>query len=182
MATAGNSAAGSACAKLPPTVPLFLIWGWATWRRAWKHYNDSVNEFQQSLNNGTLKTLFPCKKESIYFSSRFKDTFDGHIDSWGYIWLYSRLFQGGIAIHPNVNLIQYIGFSEDATHTRFASKEIVDQSSGEITFPLKHPVDTNPDREADINIFSKVHCPNILLFQLSRAVKPIKRIFFGNKT
>ncbi len=156
-----------------------LIWGWATWKRAWKHYDDNIDNFQQTLRNGTMKKLFRNRKERYYFTRRFTDTFHGDIDSWAYIWLYSRSLHGGFAIHPNTNLIRNIGFSKDATHTTSTREELVNHSSDELTFPLVHPIDITPDILADSKTFRILHCPNIFLFRLSQMLKPIKRIFRG---
>lgn len=62
--------------------------GWATWRRAWRHYD------------------FALIPEA-----------DRH-DVWDGQWLLSVEKQKGVAILPNVNLVTNIGYGPDATHTR----------------------------------------------------------------
>jgi len=154
-----------------------LIWGWASWKRAWQCYNDSLDTFEEVLKNKTLKAFFPTTREYIYFTRRFRDTFMERMNSWGYIWYYSMCLQDCYAINPNVNLVKNIGITEDATHTKTANKIITDTPVLEMFFPLNHPTAIQPHRDADKNIFRVVHCRNILLFVLSQAVKSFRRKF-----
>ena len=63
-------------------------WGWATWRRAWMHY-----DFE--LISAALRS---------------------HV--WDGQWHLSVERNNGMAVLPNVNLVKNIGFGADATHTR----------------------------------------------------------------
>jgi hypothetical protein len=63
-------------------------WGWASWRRAWQHYDfDLIPESDRS-----------------------------HV--WDAQWLLSVEKQRGMAVLPNVNLVTNIGFGPAATHTK----------------------------------------------------------------
>jgi hypothetical protein len=62
-------------------------WGWATWRRAWKHFD------------------FYCT------SAEHRRTV------WDWQWGVSVRNNGGLAIVPNINLVSNIGVGSDATHT-----------------------------------------------------------------
>lgn len=93
------------------------IWGWATWRRAWKNYEFNLATAkpisEESFNNAFNKNdLFINYYKYIFF-----EVADHKIDTWDYQWLYAIIRINGIAICPNVNLVQNIGFGTDATHT-----------------------------------------------------------------
>lgn len=62
-------------------------WGWATWRRAWRHNDHGL--------------ISPELRKHI----------------WDKSWLISVKKQKGLAILPNVNLVSNIGSGENATHT-----------------------------------------------------------------
>ena len=95
------------------------IWGWATWRRAWKHYEFNLstaktiseNLFSQAFNQNDLFIS--------YYKGIFLEVADNKIDTWDYQWLYTIIRKNGLAICPNVNLVKNIGFSLDATHTQY---------------------------------------------------------------
>jgi hypothetical protein len=69
-----------------------FIWGWATWRRAWKLYDfrDASPEVQAS--------------------------------TWDAQWLRAVEKNNGAAIVPNVNLVSNLGFGDDSTHTKRIEK------------------------------------------------------------
>jgi hypothetical protein len=64
------------------------FWGWATWSRAWKHYDFNLRP-----------------------SWELRDTWDTQ-------WQLSIERAGGLSIVPNVNLVTNIGFGPGATHTK----------------------------------------------------------------
>lgn len=95
-------------------------WGWATWRRAWKH-----NDFEM---------LPPEARRHI----------------WDKQWLKSVERQGGLAILPNVNLVTNIGSGEGATHTSQEANPYLHLLSQSMTFPLVHPKTIHRDVWADL--------------------------------
>jgi hypothetical protein len=148
-----------------------LIWGWATWKRAWQYYSEDMSDYEFFLNSKTFKNIFHSKKEQLFFKDRFKQTFQEHIDSWGYLWLFSRCMQGSYAIHPNCNLIENIGITDNATHTKSTNGKFGKNPKTDITFPLTHPRFMLPDRKADSRIFTALHCKNYLRFWINKLIK-----------
>lgn len=63
------------------------FWGWATWRRAWRHFDRN------------LRPAWELR------------------DDWSAPWQLSIERARGIAIVPNVNLVRNVGFGLEATHT-----------------------------------------------------------------
>ncbi len=105
----------------------FNMWGWATWRRSnelVKKSWDTVNlnkDFTQGstlINSLRLETIWPLEEWFTLWRGHFKNTFNGKIDTWDYQWVYSCLKNELYVIRPNVNLVNNIGFNEDATHTK----------------------------------------------------------------
>jgi hypothetical protein len=96
-----------------------LMWGWATWSRAWEKYDVYMKEYPQFFKNNGLKKL---NMGGIPFISSWKEIFDktylGEIDTWDYQWIFSCWNNNGITVAPKINLVKNIGFSENATHTK----------------------------------------------------------------
>jgi len=127
------------------------IWGWATWRRAWKHYDIDISYWKEWNKSDAWLQLLPDKVERNYWEKIFNRMFAKEIDTWDYQWLACAWFHGGLTATPNVNLVSNIGFGEDATHTTSASSshaEIPVQPLGELTHPAKIEQDKNADRYA----------------------------------
>jgi hypothetical protein len=95
-------------------------WGWASWRRAWQHYDYYMKTWPEFKRAGLLK--FVC--EDPYEQKFWTDILDQMhadpqvIDTWDYQWTYACWSQSGLVIAPNQNLISNLGFNRaDAAHT-----------------------------------------------------------------
>ena len=93
------------------------IWGWATWRRAWRHYAPERTTLALLRHNKFFEQTFPLASDRAYWQKRFEETLRGEIDTWDYLWQMSIWSQNGLSISPNVNLASNIGFDSEATHT-----------------------------------------------------------------
>jgi hypothetical protein len=89
------------------------VWGWATWRRAWEHYDYSMESWPQMRTDGWMKDIFPDKKEMRYWIHFFQLTYEKRIvpTTWDYQWLYAVWTNNGLCITPRHNLISNIGIS-----------------------------------------------------------------------
>lgn len=92
-------------------------WGWASWRRAWQHYQGDLPFWPTWSRSSEWRKVNPDTVERQYWARIFEAVRDGRIDSWAYPWLASVWFQGGLTVTPNVNLVSNIGFGSDSTHT-----------------------------------------------------------------
>ena len=114
------------------------VWGWATWKRAWKDYDYKMIGWEDRKIQNTIKAGLT----KIGFQTNFKtfsDTFKGAIDTWDVQWAYSILVKKGLCINPSVNLVKNTGFGKNATHTFNADSYLSDIPTAELTFPLLHP-------------------------------------------
>lgn len=93
------------------------IWGWATWRRAWNHYDVAMRTWPEYHDSGKLKTVCPDPDECLYWTDCFDRMHNGKVDTWDYAWLYTCWAQKGLSILPSVNLVTNIGVGIDATNT-----------------------------------------------------------------
>ncbi len=91
------------------------IWGWASWRDRWQKYQVDVNQY--NLDN-SLPFYTKNKMQFRYFKHRQKQVASGKMNTWDYQWLYCMWQNKGLAVLPNVNLVENIGFDSNATHTK----------------------------------------------------------------
>jgi hypothetical protein len=124
------------------------IWGWASWRRAWRHYSREASAWPALRDGGWLDILAGTSNERKHWSRVFQSVYEGRIDTWDYQWTLALWSQGMISVMPNANLIKNIGFGAEATHTRGASI-YANMKIESVDFPLKHPHIILPHREAD---------------------------------
>lgn len=118
------------------------IWGWATWRRAWKDFDISMKLFETS-------SLFSKYKHKLPFAL-MQDVYKGSSDIWDIQWYYTNYLHGRLTIVPNINLVQNLGFGDSSTHT-FGKiySYIINSPNGELLFPLKHKKKISPNKFAD---------------------------------
>lgn len=94
------------------------IWGWATWRRAWRNYDPHMTDFPMIKESNEFKNRFLSKKQYGVWKKLFEKTYRGQIQTWDYQWTYAIIKNDALAIIPNYNLVSNIGFGSDALHTK----------------------------------------------------------------
>src|SRR5688572_9392277 len=63
-----------------------LVWGWASWRRAWQHYRFSIPYWPEFKRN-KLPLICPDRLEERHWSRRCEPIYDGaRADTWDYQW------------------------------------------------------------------------------------------------
>jgi hypothetical protein len=149
-------------------------WGWATWRRAWQHYDIDMKLWLTARDGCWLMDILHSKSAVIYWESIFQDVFNNLIDTWDYQWTFACWMQSGLTILPNVNLVSNIGFNNEATHTKKTKNYLANMGVESMILPLAHPkfivCNSQFDNLTQKNIFSlsilkfiKIRVKNILV-------------------
>jgi hypothetical protein len=133
-----------------------MSWGWATWRRAWQHYDDNIKLWPEIKQQKWLSDILNSPKAERYWEERFQAVFDNKIGAWDYRWAFACWIQSALSIHPQVNLVSNIGFDDDATHTTIKT-HLADLPLETIDLPLKHPPfvlrDAQFDRQFQTHVY-----------------------------
>lgn len=127
------------------------IWGWASWRRAWQHYDGDLKRWPQLREEQWLSKLFRRPEAVRYWSAIFDQVYEKRIDSWGYPWTYSCWIQNGLTVLPSVNLVTNLGFDERATHTKHKDAQSANLPVQAMPFPLIYPPKVVRNFQADEN-------------------------------
>ncbi len=93
----------------------YAIWGWATWKRAWKMYNIEMKKWPYYRKKNYLWNIYRNWKIEFFFRNMFDLAYTNKVNTWDIQWVYTCIFQNTLAIVPIYNLISNIG--EDGTHT-----------------------------------------------------------------
>jgi hypothetical protein len=125
------------------------VWGWASWRRAWRHYDVTMAAWPEFLDSGLLEAVTGTPEEEAYFRSVLSRVHRGEIDTWDYQWEFACWAQSGLATVPRSNLVTNVGFGVESTHTNrdspFAAIDAHD--IGAIDHPTLFVRDATADRE-----------------------------------
>ncbi len=98
---------------------VFFVWGWASWRRAWAHYDVNMGSWPNAQRNLDSLPFMPAPGlHRRYWRLVFDLTYRQQIATcWDHQWTYTHWAQGALAVTPAHNLIKNIGFGMEATHT-----------------------------------------------------------------
>ncbi|MDP3996397.1 MAG: hypothetical protein Q8P86_01735 [bacterium] len=130
------------------------IWGWASWRRAWKLYELEMQSYPQAIEERVFDDLFIGEKvlKNTYlswFKNAYRNTF-----TWDYQWTYTKIINNSINIMPAKNLVKNIGFGiEGATNTTKPDPRFSEMIQKEMKFPLIHPKFIVIDRKFNFSNF-----------------------------
>lgn len=123
------------------------IWGWASWRRAWAHYDVAMRRWPELRQGPWLADELGMPEVAGHFHNRFDATHAG-LDTWDYQWVFSAWLQHGCAVAPARNLVRNIGVGAGATNTHNAPVEAL-APTAPLAFPLRHPPGVRVNRSAD---------------------------------
>ena len=103
--------------SLPAT---FLIkwtgsWGWATWDRAWKHFNPNGNELLQELEERKLTHIFDFNGK-YGFTRMLRRQIEGKNNSWAIRWNASLFLKDILSLNVGRSLVQNEGFDGSGTN------------------------------------------------------------------
>ena len=124
-------------------------WGWATWRRAWKFFDEGMTHWPALREAGWLDGMFPDPGHALYWTKIFNGVHERRINSWAYAWTFACWSQHLLTAIPRANLVTKIGFGEEATHTRGGGGAKGNLNVTQMDFPLRHPPCVVRDHAAD---------------------------------
>jgi hypothetical protein len=126
------------------------IWGWATWRRAWRLFDVELSDWHaltKSERKKLLGEMFEEEDEQRHW--RFVWDNSSKIDNWDAQWSYVALSRGRLCISPARNLISNVGFGGEATNATDDPLGIARRPLEGISFPLEHPPEVRRNVAAD---------------------------------
>lgn len=160
-------------------------WGWATWRRAWRHFDWSVARWPELEAAGLLEAACSDPYEREYWRAIFTHVHAGAPDIWDYQWNFICWSQSGLAVMPHANLVTNLGFGEDATHTKEASEFLSQPTS--LLGAIRHPPYVIRDAAADALTFARnfggdaMKARDLPAARIRRSLEPILRPLRGVK-
>jgi hypothetical protein len=100
-----------------------LCWGYATWRHSIKDYDYKMKDWENIKKNNIFFDILNNKKFVFYWTFIFDQLYSKKLKAWDYFWLYSNWKNKKISIIPKKHLVQNIGFTKDATHTKLKYRD-----------------------------------------------------------
>lgn len=144
------------------------IWGWASWRRAWSHYDIEMEDIDTFIKQNHFQNLLGIELGKTRQDSIYNSIIINNMNTWDYQWAYARHKNSGMACVPSVSLIENIGFNEDATHTFGNNTDNVKKH--EIRLPVNENSFVVAYREYDELFFKHVNFLSRILNKLKKVI------------
>ncbi len=113
-------------------LPFTSSWGWATWERAWSHFNPDSVGYNSLVKDKLRRKRFDLNGSYPYFRM-LKKQLRGEVDSWAIRWYLSVFDLNGLVLYPRNSLVNNIGFDGSGTH---CGNEMDDDQANSIKYSL----------------------------------------------
>lgn len=163
-----------------PSLPdTFLIkftgsWGWATWKRAWKHFNPNGQELLDEMLRRKLNRQFDFNGK-YGFTRMLRRQIEGKNNSWAIRWNASLFLADILSLNVGKSLIQNEGF--DGSGTNCGSGNLYDSNLWMKPLPVVKISPIVENKEAR-NAFMRYYARTNSFF--AKAIRRIKRTLKGD--
>jgi hypothetical protein len=90
-------------------------WGWATWDRAWKHFEPNIDRLMAQFDAPKKKAF--SIDHTMNFWKQMQDFKKGKNNSWAIRWYASIFLKGGLTLNPSQSLVNNIGHDGSGIHS-----------------------------------------------------------------
>lgn len=111
-------------------------WGWATWQRAWQHFQSDSRFLMDYLFKNRLISEFNTNNSYMYWEMLNARRVN-KIDSWAIHWYASIFIKKGLALYPGHSKIRNTGLDGSGIHCSETTEYDVNLSEGNTVFPDK---------------------------------------------
>ena len=152
----------------------FLIWGWATWRSAWKKYDPKMRLWKKNNVKTEIKNRF-SPSEYSFLKKKFDSLYTTYKDTWDIQWYFSCIYNKGLTIMPKANLISNIG--KEGTHDGLYTKTLFLKLGSINLKKIICPKKITANRHLDLQTHNKFNVDNFFqrLYNFL-LIKPIYKI------
>ncbi|WP_285009930.1 glycosyltransferase [Pedobacter faecalis] len=90
-------------------------WGWATWKRAWKHFEPDADVLLRQFDKPKRQAF--SIDGTMNFWKQLTDYKRGRNDSWAIRWYASIFLKNGLTLNPSHSLVNNIGHDGSGVHS-----------------------------------------------------------------
>ena len=90
-------------------------WGWATWDRAWKHFEPNIDTLINQFDEQKKKAF--AIDNSMNYWKQMLEFKSGKNNSWAIRWYASIFLMNGLTLNPSKSLVRNIGHDGTGVHS-----------------------------------------------------------------
>lgn len=153
-----------------------MVWGWATWRRAWKLLERDLTKIKEVKKFHLLQKWLGSWRAECYWCYVLNKV----VSTWDYRWAYTGFLNKMVHVLPSKCLVNNIGLADVcATHTTSTTydfPEIAQTYTNDYRIPEKVVVNFCLDQWIEDHLFSRS-----LVERIRWVLKKVKRCCYGKK-
>ncbi|HZI89879.1 MAG TPA: hypothetical protein VFD83_05470, partial [Candidatus Polarisedimenticolia bacterium] len=125
-------------------LPFPTTWGWATWRRAWSHYDPDMSGSEALGSDASMRRRFDLNGSYGYYRMLRRLRGASRLgNSWGIRWYWSIFKDEGLVLYPHRTLTRHFGDDGSGTNAGAPPRALdeFDPTNDVVTMPDR--IDTN---------------------------------------
>jgi hypothetical protein len=154
-------------------LPFISSWGWATWQRAWLHFDAEAKGYKKLAKDRDLIRKFDLGGHYSYFKM-LRSQQRGKADSWAIRWYLSVFLRNGLALYPRKTLVQNIGFDGSGVNCAVSS---IEESRLDMNFKVQNLPDEIEISLAQDAVMENMPMPSLSMVSVvNRLLSVFRRI------
>ena len=144
-------------------------WGWGTWKRAWKEYNNNSKYLINLIKRKNLQREFDFNYSYPYLEMLKLTEKKNH--SWAIKWYASAFVKNMFTLYPKKSYVRNIGNDGSGTNSSVQKKFYTNNLNNKVSFKKIEIKDNNEARILFEKFFYKIYKKENILNKLMRFIK-----------
>jgi len=144
-------------------------WGWGTWKRAWKEYNNNSKYLINLIKSKKLQREFDFNYSYPYLEMLRLTDKKNH--SWAIKWYASAFVKNMFTLYPKKSYVRNIGNDGSGTNSSIQKKFYTNNLNNKVSFKKIEIKDNNEARILFEKFFNKIYKKENILNKLMRFIK-----------
>ncbi len=144
-------------------------WGWGTWKRAWKEYNNNSKYLINFIKSKNLQREFDFNYSYPYLEMLRLTEKKNH--SWAIKWYASAFIKNMYTLYPKKSYVRNIGNDGSGTNSSVQKKFYTNNLNNKVSFKKVEIRDNNKARILFEKFFNKIYRKENILKKLMRFIK-----------
>ena len=144
-------------------------WGWGTWKRAWKEYNNNSKYLINLIKSKKLQREFDFNYSYPYLEMLRLTDKKNH--SWAIKWYASAFVKNMFTLYPKKSYVRNIGNDGSGTNSSVQKKFYTNNLNNKVSFKKIEIKDNNEARILFEKFFNKIYKKENILNKLMRFIK-----------
>ena len=147
-----------------------LVWGWASWRRAWQKYQKDLSAYPFEVLDSVFKERRARARWRELFEKVRSDA-PGFDNAWDFQWSATLFANSALAISPRINLVENLGIKNGTHDISGKLYRALPEKPCFTSGQFSRPDEISPDEYADRRLFKLIFRKSPLLLRIMKKLQ-----------